>query len=71
MVNKEDKLLAKHCYFDRGFFEKGFGQGRLRETVGTSSKDCKCLFKFFINIIALIPSSMCLHVLVYACFNLS
>ena len=32
MVNKEEKLSAKHCYFDHGYFEPGFDKedlGRL------------------------------------------
>ena len=47
------------------------GQGGLGEDAATSSKDCKCLFKVLINIFGLFPSSMCLHVLVYVCCNIS
>ena len=62
------KQGGNNFYSDPGSFEKGVGQGGLGEAA-TSSEYCKCLFKVLINILGLFPSSMCLHVLFYACFN--
>ena len=67
---KEENISEKYFHSDRGSFEQGVGQGGLGEAA-TSFEYCKCLFKFLINILGLFPSSMCLHVLVYACFNIS
>jgi hypothetical protein len=66
MVNKEEKS-TKHCYFDCVSFEQGLDEEDLERLL---QHYCKFPFEVLINILGLFPSSMCLHVLVYACLNL-
>jgi hypothetical protein len=42
-----ERKSAKHCYFDRGYFDQGWTRG-LGEVVATSSKDCKFLIEVLI-----------------------
>jgi hypothetical protein len=64
------KKSTNHCYYDRGYFEQELDEEDLERLLQYHLKIVNFLFKVLIKILGLFPSSMCLHVLVYACLNL-
>jgi hypothetical protein len=46
MVNKEENNQQKYCHYDRGYFNKGVGQGGFREASTTPYMILIVSFKF-------------------------
>ena len=67
---QEGGKSVKHCYSNRGSFEQGLDEEDLERLMQHHLKIVSFLFKVLINTLGLFPSSMCLHILIYACHNL-